>query len=231
MWILGRDDRTLEDSKSALLRKLPHAHIRTFALDLGLNSEILRFADQWEGPLHVLVNNAATAPQIRTETAEGTETQWAVNVLSYYRMSIAMAPFMMHGQDARIVNVASYWAGNLNLNDPEFKHNHYDNDEAYRQSKQANRMIAAGLSEKPPFSGNITINACHPGDVRSKLSGDLGFAGHQSPSRGAKTPVFLATNPSVKGITGKYFSDCQQKHCEFSSDKKMIADLLNYLSQ
>lgn len=41
----------------------------------------------------------------------------------------------------------------------------------------------------------ITINACHPGNVNSRLSNDLGIGGQTSPAEGADTPVWLATDP------------------------------------
>jgi len=38
-------------------------------------------------------------------------------------------------------------------------------------------MLSAAFSEKlEPF--HIAVNACHPGDVNSTLSNDLGFGGH-----------------------------------------------------
>lgn len=230
IWMLGRNEHSLEDLKAEIIKKHPLAELHSYVLDLGLSSEIRRFASDWKEPLHVLINAAATAPRKRNETAEGTETQWAVNVLSYYRMSLSLSPFMQHGEDARIVNVASYWAGGLDLHDPEFRKRSYDNDTAYRQSKQVNRMMAAGLSERPPFAGKISINACHPGDVNSKLSNDLGFGGHESPEQGAETPVFLATSPRVKGITGKYFEGKEQRICEFARNHKQIEQLLDLLA-
>ena len=49
---------------------------------------------------------------------------------------------------ARVVNVASYWAGGLDLEDLEFKRRRYDNDAAYRQSKQADRMLTVAFAER-----------------------------------------------------------------------------------
>ena len=70
----------------------------------------------------------------------------------------------------------------LTSNDLEFKRRNYDNDKAYRQSKQADRMLSAAFAEKlKPFQ--ITVNACHPGDVNSVLSNNLGFAAMKRPSK------------------------------------------------
>jgi NAD(P)-dependent dehydrogenase (short-subunit alcohol dehydrogenase family) len=125
---------------------------------------------------------------------------------------------------ARIVNVASYWAGDLDLTDLEFKRRVYDNDSAYRQSKQANRMLTVAFAKrlKPR---DITVNVCHPGDVRSKLASDLGFGGHETPDQGAQTPAWLATDAIGGALTGKYFEHRRKIHCRFSEDQAAIEAL------
>jgi len=131
---------------------------------------------------------------------------------------------MKQSEEARIVNVASYWAGGLDLNDLEFKKRAYDNDAAYRQSKQANRMLTVAFAERFTSFG-IHVNSCHPGDVNSKLSNDLGFGGQETPDEGAATPVWLATDSSVRNITGKYFEHFRQIDCPFSRDTEAIDKL------
>jgi NAD(P)-dependent dehydrogenase (short-subunit alcohol dehydrogenase family) len=116
-----------------------------------------------------------------------------------------------------VVNVASYWAGDLDLDDLEFRRRPYDNNTAYRQSKQANRMLTVAFAER--FAEhNVTVNACHPGDVKSHLSKNLGFGGHESPQEGARTPAWLATGPIGQQETGKYFEDLQMRSCRFGED-------------
>ena len=110
------------------------------------------------------------------------------------------------------------------MNDLEFKSRRYNNDTAYRQSKQADRMLSVAFAEKLK-SKNITVNACHPGDVRSTLASNLGYGGHESPAEGAATPVWLATSPDVEGITGKYFEHLQESQCRYGQNKKMVDQL------
>jgi NAD(P)-dependent dehydrogenase (short-subunit alcohol dehydrogenase family) len=131
---------------------------------------------------------------------------------------------MKNPDDARIINVASYWAGGLDIDDLEFRRRRYDNDAAYRQSKQADRMLTVAFAERLAPSG-ITVNSCHPGDVNSKLSNSLGFGGHESPDQGAATPVWLATDPTVSRITGKYFANQEPTSCQFSTDGVTIERL------
>lgn len=198
------------------IRKLTHcADIRYVVADLSSRKQIYELAAGIDGPVKILVNNAADTPRKRTETNEGLEVQFATNVLGYFWMIEAFMPHLKTGAPARVVNVASYWAGGLDFTDLEFKRRHYDSDAAYRQSKQADRMLTAAFAARlQPL--NITVNACHPGDVNSALSNSMGFGGHETPDQGADTPVWLATSPEVKGISGRYFEHRKQQICSFS---------------
>jgi len=214
--------RSLEEIRKA--SGCPSDAVRYELLDLGCKAEIDAFAARWEGPLHVLVNCAAIAPRQREETPAGIERQLAVNVLSYCWMIDAFTPHLKAGAPARVVNVASYWAGGLDLDDLEFRRRAYDNDAAYRQAKQANRMLSTAYAERLAPLG-ITVNACHPGDVRSQLSSDLGFGGHESPEEGAATPVWLATEPVGARETGKYFEHQRESPCRFSQNAQAVEAL------
>jgi len=195
--------------------------IRFVKADLSVKKQIFDLASVIGEPVHILINNAAATPRNRMETAEGIEMQFAANVLGYFWMISAFTPHLKAGAPSRVINVASYWAGGLNLSDLEFKRRHYDNDEAYRQSKQANRMLTVAVASRlAPL--NIAINACHPGDVNSALSNSMGFGGHETPDQGADTPVWLATSADVKGITGKYFEHRKQQVCSFSENLRDV---------
>jgi NAD(P)-dependent dehydrogenase (short-subunit alcohol dehydrogenase family) len=208
------------------LRKVTGSkRVRHALVDLSLAGSIRSFAEQFNEPLHVLVNNAAIAPRSRQVTAEGHELMFATNVLGYYWLTLALEPNLAKAAPSRVVNVASYWAGDLDIDDLEFTRRRYDNNIAYRQSKQANRMLTVALAESLGGRG-ITVNACHPGDVNSTLSNALGFGGSESPESGARTPVWLATAEAVSGITGKYFADCREQACHFGHNRVLVERLL-----
>jgi NAD(P)-dependent dehydrogenase (short-subunit alcohol dehydrogenase family) len=198
--------------------------------DLSEKKQIYDLATRLNDPVHVLINNAAFTPKIRMETKEGIEMQFAVNVLGYFLMINAFTPHLKSAAPSRVVNVASYWAGGLDLSDLEFRHRSYDNDTAYRQSKQANRMLTVAFSIRlSPY--RITVNACHPGDVNSALSNSMGFGGHETPDQGASTPVWLATSPDIEGITGKYFEHKKEQTCSLSKNKDEIEKLFKLCSK
>ena len=222
--IVARNPQKAKETVEYLERTTGNKHIGYVLADLSRKQEIKKLAASWDRPLHILINDAGVTPRRREETPEGIEMQWATNVLGYYRMMKYFIPHLKKGAPARIVNVASYWAGDLDLDDPEFKIRHYNNNTAYRQSKQADRMLTVAFADILK-SHNITVNACHPGDVRSKLSSDLGFGGHESPEEGADTPVWLATSQEVEGMTGKYFEHRHLTNCPFGRNKKEVKKL------
>ncbi len=219
-----RNSERANQAALAVKKAVPAADLRTEIVDLSRRGEIEAFAKAWRGPLQVLINNAAIAPRRRSETPEGIEMEFATNVLGYVWMMRAFESILRASPPARVVNVASYWAGDLELDDLQFQRRAYNNDMAYRQSKQANRMLTVAFAERWDRS-EITVNSCHPGDANSTLSNSLGYGGHETPEQAAETPVWLATDSSVAGVTGKYFARRQQRPCEFAVDSKAIAAL------
>jgi NAD(P)-dependent dehydrogenase (short-subunit alcohol dehydrogenase family) len=198
--------------------------VRVELVDVARRASIQALARRWSGPLHALVNNAAVTPRRREETAEGIELQFATNVLGYVWMTQAFADILQASAPARVVNVASYWAGDLDLDDLQFTRRRYNNTEAYRQSKQANRMLTVALAARLASRG-IRVNACHPGNVNSRLGNNLGFHGQQSPDEGARTPVWLAAGVVGGQVTGRYFEAMREVRCPFGQDARAIEAL------
>jgi NAD(P)-dependent dehydrogenase (short-subunit alcohol dehydrogenase family) len=222
--MLVRNKAKAEQLAKELVNDTGNEEIYFHITDLGNKVHIQYLSGSYAGPLHVLINNASIAPPERLETEEGVELQWAVNVLGYFRLMRALTPHLRRAAPSRIVNVASYFAGGLYMQDPEFKTRPYDNNSAYRQSKQAERMLSRAFSERLSEEG-ISVNACHPGDVNSRLSNDLGYGGHESPGEGADTPAWLATESAGQHNTGKYFERRQASTCHYSSDKSAVDQL------
>ena len=228
--IAARNKDKAETTVERLQSMTGRGNIRYVLADLSRKQEIKSLADQWNGPLHILINNAAVTPKTRQETPDGIECQWATNVLGYFWLISYLSPRMEENGASRIVNVASYWAGGLDLSDPEFRHRRYNNDSAYRQSKQADRMLSVAFSGRLKEK-RITVNACHPGDVRSTLASNLGFGGHETPEQAADTPFWLATSPDVENVTGKYFEHRHETSCRFGSDREAVEELFRVCSR
>jgi retinol dehydrogenase-12 len=222
--VVCRDETKARTSVERVKKASRSERVRYQIADLSRRGSIRDLGARFSGPLHALVNNAAIAPRKRTETPDGIELQLATNVLGYVWLTEALLPALEAASSARVVNVASYWAGDLELDDLEFRRRRYDNDTAYRQSKQANRMLTLAWAERLSRQ-KIAVNSCHPGDVRSTLSQDLGFGGSQTPEQGARTPVWLATSAAVEGETGGYYADETRRADPFTLDRDAVAAL------
>jgi NAD(P)-dependent dehydrogenase (short-subunit alcohol dehydrogenase family) len=201
-----------------------NGRVRYELVDVSRRASVQALADRWQGPLHVLVNNAGVTPGRRQETPEGIELMFATNVLGYDWMIQALRDRLQASAPSRIVNVASYYAGDLDPSDLEFRRRPYDNNAAYRQSKQANRMLTIAFAERLKPLG-VAVNACHPGDVSSQLSNNLGFAGSQTPDQAARTPAWLATSPAGMAQTGKFFERLREAPDPFAKDRHAIVAL------
>ncbi len=222
--VLSRDAGRGAATAEAIRRTTGNPQVQHGQVDVSRRASVEALADSWRGPVHVLINNAALTPRTRRETPEGIELQFATNVLGYLWMTLAFQPRLARAAGARVVNVASYWAGGLDLSDLEFARRRYHNDAAYRQSKQADRMLTVALARRLEPLG-ITVNACHPGDVNSTLSNDLGFGGHESPQEGARTPLWLATAEPGGRVTGRYFEHRRELPCPFAADTTAVEAL------
>lgn len=226
LYLVGRDEEKLLKLKSEFQSANSVGIVQIYCVDLSSKKGIFKFVQSIHDNIDVLINNAATAPVNREENEEGIEMQWATNVLGYYWMITAFKNHLLDSEKPRVVNVASYWAGGLDLNDPEFKSRIYNNDIAYRQSKQADRMLTYALADE--YKDRININSCHPGDVNSKLSNDLGFGGSESVKRAAETPLILATTKLGVENSGKYFERKKMSNCRFQDQKSTIKKLLKF---
>lgn len=216
----GRGERCAE----RIAKDTGNPRVRCEPADLSRQRTIRALEEGWKGPLHLLVNYAAVAPRHLTHTPEGIELQFATNVLGYFWMTEAFIPRLGQHPGGRVVNVASYWAGGLDFGDLEFGKRRYDNGVAYRQSKQADRMLTVAFADRFESLG-IRVNACHPGDVNSTLSNQLGFGGHQTPEEGADTPVWLALGEAGGRHTGGYFEHRRPIACPFARDRQNIEAL------
>ena len=88
----------------------------------------------------------------------------------------------------------------------------------------------------------ITVNCCHPGAVATNIGIDreTGFGKtitgllkpfFQTPEEGARTAIFLATDESVRDISGEYFYKCRIAKSSKRSKDPELAKRLYELSE
>jgi NAD(P)-dependent dehydrogenase (short-subunit alcohol dehydrogenase family) len=206
--------------------------VEAIELDVASQANVRRFAQDFTKrftKLHVLVHCAGVYAARKQKTPEGIELTWATNVLGYYLPTVLLTDALVASAPSRIVTVASRAAGGLDLDDVQFDRRPYRARAAYRQSKQADRMLTWALASRLRGRG-VTANAMHPGYVRTSLirEGLYGFFFQlgaplfaRSPERGAETAVWLAASSALADDTGGYYVDRKEKRCPFRDEEKI----------
>ncbi|XVS67016.1 SDR family NAD(P)-dependent oxidoreductase [Actinosynnema sp. CA-299493] len=196
--------------------------VRVARLDLADQASVAAFAAGWDGPLHVLVNNAGVMAAPETRTPEGWELQFATNHLGHFALTRGLHRFLAL-EGARVVSVSSsaHLMSPVVFDDIHYTDRPYDPWTAYAQSKTANVLLAVEATKRWAADG-ITVNAVMPGGIMTNLQrhadpGQMdamisqaeadGFR-LKTPEQGAATSVLLATSPLLEGVGGRYFEDC-----------------------
>ena len=194
-------------------------------LELSDLSSAKAFAANWDGPLHILVNNAGVmAPPQIARTPEGRELQFGVNHLGHFALSIGLHPALAAANGARIVAVSSigHLMSPVIFDDLDYRYRPYDPWTSYGQSKTANIHFAVAAAERWAHDG-ITANALMPGNIADTrlardtdmqavaamlATGEFTFPPGKTLQQGAATSTLLAASPTVEGVTGQYYEDC-----------------------
>ena len=137
-------------------------------LDLADLDSVRGFADDWDGPIDVLVNNAGVMATPKRRTKDGFELQIGTNHLGHFALTNLLLP---HVGD-RVVTVSSgaHRAGSIRLDDLNWEHGHYNRWRAYGQSKLANLLFTLELQRRLAEAGSdVRAVAAHPGYARTNL--------------------------------------------------------------
>ncbi|GAB2639709.1 SDR family NAD(P)-dependent oxidoreductase [Prescottella soli] len=214
---------------AAITEKLPAGTTapKVVRLDLADLASVAEVVRAWDGPLHVLVNNAGVMalPQL-TRTAAGYEMQFATNHLGHFALTSGLHKWLAAADGARVVAVASigHLFSPVVFDDLHYRFRPYDQWTSYGQSKSAIVLFAVDAARRWADDG-ITANALMPGNIASTALArhmgpdDLANFGQQTElslppvktiEQGAATSVLLAACPDVEGITGRYYEDCAQ---------------------
>jgi len=202
--------------------------VQVSELDLADLRSVRALVAAWDGPLHVLVNNAGIMASPEAYTPQGWELQLATNHLGHFALALGLHDALAAADDARVVSVSSSGHGNapVDLDDLFFDRRPYDAGTAYGQSKTANVLFAVEAHRRWAGDG-ITTNALMPGGVWTGLqqhwdpvtleatkaqvpATDASGMGVKTPQQGAATSVLLATWPDLRGVGGRYFEDCHE---------------------
>jgi len=167
----------------------------------------------------VLLHNAGAMHATRKVTPDGLELTFAANHLAPWLMTRLLLPRLVEAK-ARVVTVSSeaHRMAPLDLDDLQSERA-YAPWTAYGRSKLCNILFAAELARRVAGTG-VTSNSLHPGVVATGFGRNDGGWNRLlftfirpflvTPQKGARTSIYLASDPAVAGVTGRYFKDARE---------------------
>ena len=217
-----RNQKKADDAAREVTRRTGNDDVHVVALDLADLASVRAAATdilaRWDR-LDVLINNAGGIWTERHETAQHFEQTFGVNHLGHFLLTGLLLARLTESAPSRIINLTSVghhaaWRG-MRFDDLQSE-KRYATMDAYGRSKLANILFTRELAARLAGTG-VTVNAVHPGPVRSgfgmdgDMGGLVGFGNRLirpfeiSPALGARTSLYLATSPEVEEETGRYW--------------------------
>jgi NAD(P)-dependent dehydrogenase (short-subunit alcohol dehydrogenase family) len=216
--------RDIERGKQAaddIRNRVPDADIEVRHIDLADMTSVREFGEGYEGPLHLLINNAGVmGPPRRQVTAHDFELQFGTNHLGHFVLTGLLLPALLVADDPRVVTVSSvaHHGGTADVLDGNAV-GPYRPQRAYANSKLANLLFAFELQRRASAHGvPLTSTAAHPGFSATGLVADPEGAGAnrlvravlpplvtaftQSAATGARAILFAATEAEPGSFTG-----------------------------
>ena len=147
--------------------------VEVWRLDLADLTSVREFAEKWQQPIDVLVNNAGIMAVPEGRTADGFELQFATNHLGPFALTNLLLPRITD----RVVTVSSgaHRMGGLDLDDLNWHRRRYRPWRAYGQTKLANLLFTLELELRLEADHSaVRAYAAHPGYAATNLQGRTG---------------------------------------------------------
>lgn len=136
-------------------------------LDLADLASVRAFAQAWDRPLDLLINNAGIMMVAEGRTADGFERQIGTNHLGHFALTNLLLPQVT----GRVVTVSSslHNGPQVSLDDLDLTRG-YKPTRAYQQSKLANLLFTSELQRRLTAAGSpVLAMAAHPGYSATNL--------------------------------------------------------------
>ena len=234
--ITGRDAARAEDTAREI-RSTTGVQVDVFLVDHSAQGEVRRLADEVLRRLpriDVLVNNVGGYWNTRHVTVDGIERTFAVNHLAPFLLTDLLLRRLRESRHGQVVTVASHAhaQGRIDFDDLQGASS-YSGARAYNQSKLASILFTYELARRLRGS-TVTANAVHPGVVSTSFGAeDPGMTQRllvpvlrpfmKSADRGAATSIHVASDPKLRGVSGRYFANSRPRTSSARSRDEHVA--------
>ena len=220
--------RDVERGKQAaddIRNRVPGADIEVRHIDLADMTSVREFGEGYDGPLHLLVNNAGVmSPPRRTVTANDFELQFGTNHLGHFVLTGLLLPALLAAEKPRVVTVSSsaHHGGTADVLDGNAV-GPYRPQRAYANSKLANLLFAFELQRRASAHGlPLTSTAAHPGFSATGLVADPEGAGANRLVRAVLPPLVTAfTQSAATGARAILFAASEAEPGSFTGPQRL----------
>ena len=173
--------------------------------------------------IDALVNNAGIHRTHRTLTEDGLETVFCVNHLAAFLLTRLLLDRLIASAPAQIlyVNSEGHRFGGLDLDDLDWAKRRYRGLQGYGAAKTAQLLTIWELNDLLAGTG-LTINAMHPGAVRTQIGMDNGWLYRtyqrvilwpflQKPEVSGEAIYYLLAAPEMQGVSGKFYNKTNEE--------------------
>jgi retinol dehydrogenase-13 len=217
--------------RDEIIKETGNQNVFVKHLDLASVDSIQKFAEsfkQKESKLDVLINNAGLWTKTKKLTDINVEQTFTVNVLGHQLLTQLLLNELRNATPSRIINTASHFAGGLVIDDINFDKRNYDETLAYKQTKQANRMLTREWARRLE-KDNISVCSLTPGFIPdTELFREQNVVGKfllkvfaliegRTITEGADTIVWLASAENIDGNNGGFFNQRKEEKCKFNN--------------
>lgn len=167
--------------------------------------------------IDVLVNSVGLHSTKRTVTKDGFETVFCVNHLGAFLLTWLLLERMKQSAPSRIIQVNSegHRFGGLDLDDLDWQRRRYRGLRGYGASKVAQLLTVWEFADRLKGTG-VTINAMHPGDVRTNIGSNNGWLYRwwlhnvtwhflRDPVISGEALYYLAAAAEMADVSGRFF--------------------------
>ena len=220
--------RDIERGKQAaddIRNRVPDADIEVRHIDLADMTSVREFGEGYDGPLHLLVNNAgvmgATAAGSHRERLRAAVRHESPRALRADRPAAAR---LAGGREPRVVTVSSsaHHGGTADVLDGNAV-GPYRPQRAYANSKLANLLFAFELQRRASAHGlPLTSTAAHPGFSATGLVADPEGAGANRLVRAVLPPLVTAfTQSAATGARAILFAASEAEPGSFTGPQRL----------
>ena len=227
------------------LKERFNCDIKSIIVDFCSFEQLNRCADEllkMEKPIDVLIHNAGVYNTQKRFSTDNIEMVFHVNHLGAFLLNYRLKEKLKKENRARIIYVNSeghrFALAGVHLNDLDWKRHFYTGLKSYGAAKTAQLLTMQRYNEH--FSDcSVTINAMHPGNVRSNMGTNNGrvyrmikkkvvLSSAKDPVISAKALYYLAASKEVEKISGKFFNlTTEEKPAVHARDKGAVEPVWN----